>query len=267
MKRHVALGGWLVAVAAATAILHAAGGGALAPPPLTRPHGWLPWAAQREPLVAAMAVLRLLALLTAWYLLVTAVLGVLLRLVRAARLVAVVDTLTLPAVRRLLVSAAGVTLASGGLTPSLACASPKLPAAVARPAPSQAAAAGQPVVTTTQGDPVSAPPTLTMRLLSPDAPSPPPPTPVAPWAPSAPEPPRSGPSGELATWRVQPGECFWSIADDVLTQARGRTPSEAEVVPYWRLLIEANRSALADRDNADLVFPGQVFTLPAVPEG
>ncbi len=69
------------------------------------------------------------------------------------------------------------------------------------------------------------------------------------------------------TWRVQPGECFWSIAEDVLTRSRNRPPSDAEIVPYWRALIEANRAALADRANPDLVFPGQVFTVPAVPPG
>jgi nucleoid-associated protein YgaU len=38
---------------------------------------------------------------------------------------------------------------------------------------------------------------------------------------------------------------------------------DAEVVPYWRAVIEANRDRLADRDNPSLVFPGQEFVLPA----
>jgi nucleoid-associated protein YgaU len=34
------------------------------------------------------------------------------------------------------------------------------------------------------------------------------------------------------------------------------------VAPYWQRLVEANRPALADPANPDLVFPGQVFTVP-----
>jgi nucleoid-associated protein YgaU len=49
----------------------------------------------------------------------------------------------------------------------------------------------------------------------------------------------------------------------VLASAWGRPPSDAEIVPYWRQLIEVNRAVLADRDNPDLIFPGQLFTVPA----
>jgi len=43
----------------------------------------------------------------------------------------------------------------------------------------------------------------------------------------------------------------------------GALPTDAEIVPYWRRLIEANRSELAHRDNPDLIFPAQVFVVPA----
>jgi nucleoid-associated protein YgaU len=62
---------------------------------------------------------------------------------------------------------------------------------------------------------------------------------------------------------VKPGECFWSIAEDVLTRHLGHVPTDAEIVPYWRRLIEANRTELAHHDNPDLIFPAQVFVLPA----
>lgn len=65
------------------------------------------------------------------------------------------------------------------------------------------------------------------------------------------------------TWTVKPGQCFWSIAEDVLRTARGRAVTDAEIVPYWHTLIEKNRSRLADRSNPDLIFPGQVFAVPA----
>jgi nucleoid-associated protein YgaU len=72
-------------------------------------------------------------------------------------------------------------------------------------------------------------------------------------------------AGDAATWTVRPGECFWSIADDVLARAWGRRPTDAEIVPYWHVLIEQNRALLADRANADLIFPSQVFTVPPPP--
>ncbi len=63
-------------------------------------------------------------------------------------------------------------------------------------------------------------------------------------------------------WTVQPGDCFWTIADDVLHRSWGRAPTDAEIVPYWLRLVEANRAELADPGNADLIFPGQVFAVP-----
>ena len=64
-------------------------------------------------------------------------------------------------------------------------------------------------------------------------------------------------------WTVKPGECFWSIAEEVLADRWGRSPSDAEIVPYWQRLIAANRHELAHRDNPDLIFPAQVFVVPA----
>jgi nucleoid-associated protein YgaU len=64
-------------------------------------------------------------------------------------------------------------------------------------------------------------------------------------------------------WTVRPGECFWTTAESVLTQAWGRAPTDAEIVPYWNRLIEANRASLAHTDNPDLIFPAQVFEIPA----
>ena len=100
-----------------------------------------------------------------------------------------------------------------------------------------------------------------LRRLPPDAPAPASraATPAAPAAPAAPA------ERTPAKWTVEPGDCFWTIAEEVLEQAWGRAPTDAEIVPYWRALIEANRQALADKGNADLIFPGQVFDVPAPP--
>ena len=74
------------------------------------------------------------------------------------------------------------------------------------------------------------------------------------------------PDGAAETWAVEPGDHFWSIAERVLAERWGRPPTTVETDGYWRALVAANRGRLADRDNPDLLFPGQVVTLPPVPE-
>ena len=60
------------------------------------------------------------------------------------------------------------------------------------------------------------------------------------------------------------GDSFWSIAAQHVRSATGLAPSDAEVAPYWRVLIEANRDHLVVPGEPDLIHPGQVFTLPPV---
>ena len=47
---------------------------------------------------------------------------------------------------------------------------------------------------------------------------------------------------------------------------RLRLATDAEIRPYWLALIERNRSSLVDPANPDLIFPGQVFQLPRLPD-
>jgi len=68
-----------------------------------------------------------------------------------------------------------------------------------------------------------------------------------------------------ATWTIVAGDHLWHVASATLTERWGRPPSNPEIARYLGLLIDANRQVLVVRDNPDLVFPGQVFTLPAVP--
>jgi nucleoid-associated protein YgaU len=58
---------------------------------------------------------------------------------------------------------------------------------------------------------------------------------------------------------------LWSIAAKTLAGAWGRTPSDDEVDRYWTALVAANRSRLANSEDPDLIFPGQVFQLPPIP--
>jgi nucleoid-associated protein YgaU len=71
---------------------------------------------------------------------------------------------------------------------------------------------------------------------------------------------------EDATWTARPGDSFWSIAQEVVALQGGREPADREIVAYWRVLIDANRSLLADAENADLIFAGQIFRLPPMPQ-
>lgn len=66
-------------------------------------------------------------------------------------------------------------------------------------------------------------------------------------------------------WVIEPGDHLWGVAEQTLAAHMGRPPADTEVVPYWRALIELNRSSLVDRDNPDLVRVGQVVELPPLP--
>ena len=56
-------------------------------------------------------------------------------------------------------------------------------------------------------------------------------------------------------------------AQSVLTESWGRTPTDREVAPYWRSLVDTNRSRLADPNNPDLIFSQQALEVPPPPAG
>lgn len=62
---------------------------------------------------------------------------------------------------------------------------------------------------------------------------------------------------------VEAGDSLWSIAENALIDAGDASPTDAAVTSYWRRLIEANRGVLVEPTNPDLIYPGQVITLPA----
>ena len=64
---------------------------------------------------------------------------------------------------------------------------------------------------------------------------------------------------------VEAGEHFWEIAEDTLTDAWDRPPTDQETASYWRELIEDNRDRLAPPHDPDIIHPGEVFALPDVP--
>jgi hypothetical protein len=211
---------------------------ALAGPPLTHPEDLASWLTARPPVEAAFAVLRLVVLVLAAYLLAVTVLGVALRLVRAGRLVRAVDLVTLPAVRRVVGSAFGVGLMGA----PLAVVGPTAPAGVAQVQLVVGAAAPlQPGGTCPSGR---------RRPRHPRC---------AAWTSRRRRPP---PRTDVV---VGAGDHLWSVADRALTGAWGRAASDAELTPYWEQVVEVNRERLADPGNPDLLFPGQVVSVPTPP--
>lgn len=221
--------GFVVAVG----VLWIAGRGVLAAPPLSV-GGFAEWLAARGAATAAVALVRVGALVAAaWMAAVTA--GVALaEAAGAARLAATAERALPRVLRRAAGGVAGAGLASvvalGGV------------------AAGPAAAQDLPVAVADDGEG-----TATMSLLADDDPAPAPAPP--PESPASPVPP-------VGEWLVEPGDSFWSIAEELVGDALGRHPSGSEVAAYWRTLVDANRTRLVTPD-PDLLLPGQSLALPA----
>lgn len=237
----------------AVGVLHAAGRGPLAAPPVSQPGALAPWLEQRSAAALAFGALRLAAMGLAGYLLATTLAGLLARTVGRARWSAAVDAISPLVVRRLVQGAAGLTMAATVTTTQAAAwAAPGVPAGPASSTP-------------------------IMRRLPPDLPSTTATAPHAGTAFSAPAPPVQSPPAQSfsapappaqlppGTWVIRAGDNLWSVAEATLVRAWGRVPSDAEVDDCWTRLIAANRDRLAHGDDPDLVFPGQVFDLPPPP--
>ncbi|MGH8899498.1 MAG: LysM peptidoglycan-binding domain-containing protein [Egibacteraceae bacterium] len=107
---------WVAALGAAIGLLLLMGRGGLSTPSVLEPSAWPAWATGRDPLEVAFAVLRLVGLAAAWYLLGATTIGVVARLLRWGRLIDAADILTVPSVRRLLQTALGLGLATAAVT-------------------------------------------------------------------------------------------------------------------------------------------------------
>ena len=166
---------------------------------------------------------RIVALALAWYLLLVTLLSVMARGLRVAHAVRWTDAVTVPVVRHVVNRALGLALAASFVAPA-----------------SPVAAVGPPPTAVTAPAISDAP---VMRLLE-DAPA----TTAAPPAPPVAD-----------TYVVVSGDCLWGVASDVLKQRLGRAPSDHEIVPYWRSLIEANADTFPD---PNLIFAGQIVRLP-----
>jgi hypothetical protein len=248
----------------------------------------------------------MVALALGWYLLATTLASTLLRLARAGRAASMAEAFALPSVRRLTRAAAGLTLTAAALTttgplvlaaetasaidahapeppptmrrlpdqlPTTTNPPPTTASVVVRgaevdagppgtPAPDSSTTTAPPADTTTTTErpaPPAARPMPTMRRLPKERP----PTTTTAATTTTTAAARPAPA---TTWTVRPGDHFWRIAEEVLTAAWHRAPTDAEITPYWWSLVEHNRAGLANPHNPDLLFPGQEIGILPPPE-
>ena len=63
---------------------------------------------------------------------------------------------------------------------------------------------------------------------------------------------------------VRWGDHLWSLSERHLSRILDRSDlGEHEIARYWVRVIEANRGTIRS-GNPDLIYPGEVITLPAV---
>lgn len=110
---------WVVGLAAGLVLMHRLGGGHLAPPPAS-PGGWSDWWLGTDPLIGAMALLRLVVVGLGWYLLAATSLGLLAHLSRSVLLWRVAELLTARFLHRVVGGVVGVALVSMGSAPASA---------------------------------------------------------------------------------------------------------------------------------------------------
>jgi hypothetical protein len=226
-----------VAMIASLAWLHGIGRRELVPPPWTDPSALGAWLERHGAVVAAFALMRQAALVAGCYVLVTVVLGWAARTAGFVAAQRTLDHITLPALRRFLGSAAGAGVAVVALGGSAAATPPPPGTAVMH----QVESAPTTIAPSPHEAPFAPAGTATMHRVEEAAP-----------------PPATGDE----TWTVRPGDSFWVVAHERLLELGGTEPNDSDVTRYWLTLIDANRDALPDRLNPDLLFPSAVLVLP-----
>jgi nucleoid-associated protein YgaU len=87
------------------------------------------------------------------------------------------------------------------------------------------------------------------------------------WADQSPDPTRLpvviASSGADHSVIVEKGDHLWKMSGHHLQSVLGRPATNTEISPYWRRVVDTNRPNLRS-GNPDLIYPGEVVTLPAV---
>lgn len=223
------------------------------------------WLAGTAPEDAVVAVVRLVALVVAWWLLGSTVLYALARAVRVPALIRAVEWATLPSIRRILDGMVASTIVASSVFSGAGVAS----AAPADPAPVVVSLGDNGTTTTTAppyrpraaGDDVV--PTLAPQVQATI------PTSGSGNAHAVEEHPLSAASPPAAneataTYVVEPGDNLWTIAERQVVRMTGTSEAEVaaeQVLRYWVRLQEANRDRLRS-GNPDLIFAGEELVLP-----
>ena len=240
------------------------GRGALSTPPVDSWTQFQAWLGERSTAEAAIAALRATAMVAACYLGAATALSIAANVASIDHLDRVVRSLVPRSVRPLIGLAVGAGVATAAVSVTVPRdTAPTRVATVMLEAPTDATATmyfvTEPVpltsIATTLAPNTLPPTTLTPPVVAPA---------TLPAAASAPA-PTIAPPAAPHTWTIAPGEHLWAVAHETLADTWHRAPTDAEVVPYWRALIETNRSRLIDSGNPDFVLAGQTFLLPDVP--
>ena len=215
------------------------------------------WLTNTAPEDAALVAIRFVAFVLASWLLASTVAYLLARVSRVPALVAGVRWATLPGVRALVDGTVAVSILGGAFFAGPAGAQVPSPVVIELSAGAHQytpVAAGDGAGVASAASTTTTPVADGAPAFAVAEPQPVPPTAVADTPVTA------------GQWAVAEGNSFWVIATSVLTDAWGRPPTDAELVPYWEHLIGVNRSRLVPPPgDPNLIFPGQVFEIPAPP--
>jgi len=227
--------------------------GPITTPPLSDPSGWLTWVRGQDPVAVPVALGRLVALVVAVQMfLVSAVAGMGV-MVRSRRLVGVASRLQIPGTRRTAARFATIWLTLAALMSSSGTKASAAPLGPPAGPPSTARLE--------RVDPTSpVPGTATMERTPAHHAEPPTTAPAPAAGASGPALESSDQAGraESVDHRVEAGDNLWLLAGRATEQRLGRPGSEHEITRYWRQVLLANPQLT----NPDLLFPGEVITLP-----
>ena len=276
---------WVI-VAAACGALHVATTARLALPPPWQPLALVHRVGSDGPFVGAVALAHLAVTVVGWYVIALVTAGVGVRVGGAvlpgstAAAWVLLRHLSLPGTRSLLAWSIGIASLAGPTLATRAAFAAGSPPPTMTASPEGHGRTTPPVMSflprrspETWTRPADGPHRSPVTAIPPNAPQPNAPQPTPPPMPPhvASTAPASAP-GDVApttttsgTWVVRPGDHLWSISERTLTAARGAQPALGQLGPYWWQVVTVNRPTLPDPANIDLLFPGDVVTLPPLP--